>query len=295
MKSQRSPEGKGPAMTPPVPSIGAAAVSGAIRRAAERTGVGFDYLYRVAVRESALNPEAKAKTSSATGLFQFIDQTWLGAVKKYGAAHGLSAYAADIVRGPNGRFAVADPARRQEILDLRLNPDKAAALAGELARDNKASLEKSLGRAVDAAELYAAHFLGPKGAATLLGAKPDAEAAALLPAAAAANRPVFYDGARARSVDEIVASFRKTIGGAREAVAAAASDIERKFAGPIADGAGDFVRASFAGAREQAARLSTDAFGALADGAALRSLSPLAIVLLQAIDLDGRRDDAARR
>ena len=51
-------------------------VTGAIRDAARVTGAGFEYLLNTALRESNLNPNAKARTSSATGLFQFIDQTW---------------------------------------------------------------------------------------------------------------------------------------------------------------------------------------------------------------------------
>src|SRR5207249_4015846 len=68
-------------------------VTGAIRDAARVTGAGFEYLLNTALRESNLNPNAKAKTSSATGLFQFIDQTWLGTIKQSGAALGYGKYA----------------------------------------------------------------------------------------------------------------------------------------------------------------------------------------------------------
>jgi len=54
-----------------------AAVTGAIRQAAQATGTGFSYLLATAKIESGLNPKIKSTTSSATGLFQFIDQTWL--------------------------------------------------------------------------------------------------------------------------------------------------------------------------------------------------------------------------
>lgn len=254
----------------------AAQVSGALKKASASTGVGFDYLYRVALRESSLDPAAKAKTSSAAGLFQFIEQTWLAAVKKYGPAHGLGAEAADIVKDPNGRYGVADPARRQAILDLRFDADKAAALAAELARENKAALEGALGRAVEAGELYAAHFLGPAGARAILKADPAQSAAALLPAAAAANRPVFYDGARERTVGEVIDSFRKTIGGAKAAFA------------EIKSAAGEFLR-------------ETTSFGARValPGLETKSLSPLALVILQALDWRGpdraSRDDRALR
>ena len=52
----------------------------AIRQAASETGTDFDYLWRTAKRESGLDPSARASTSSATGLFQFTNQTWLSMV-----------------------------------------------------------------------------------------------------------------------------------------------------------------------------------------------------------------------
>jgi len=263
-----------------------AGVSGALKKASETTGVGFDYLYRVAMRESSLNPGAKAATSSAAGLFQFIEQTWLQAVKKYGPQHGLSSYAADIQTAPNGRLTIADPTRRKEILDLRFDPEKAAALAGELARENKAALEGSLGRAVDAAELYAAHFLGAGGAKKLLAAGANESAASLLPAAAEANRHVFYDGARARSVGEVIESFRRTIGEAEGAIREIGERIEKSLAPLLRETAifrEPLERASFSSPRSNA------------PGFEQKGLSPLILALLQALDPRdiGRPDDAA--
>ncbi len=259
----------------------AARVSGALKKASASTGVGFDYLYRVAVRESSLNPSAKAKTSSAAGLFQFIEQTWLASVKKFGAKYGLAAEAAQIVKGAGGRYAVADPAQRQAILDLRFDADKAASLAAELAQENKAALETALGRAVDGAELYAAHFLGAKGARALLSAEPGASAAALLPSAAAANRPVFYDGARERTVGEVIDSFRKTIGGAKAAI----TEIKSAISEGVSAVAGEIFRESAA-------------FGTRAalPGFETKSLSPLVLAVLQAIDWRGpERESGASR
>jgi len=264
-----------------------AAISGALKRASATTGVGFDYLYRVAMRESSLNPEAKAKTSSAAGLFQFIDQTWLHAVKKYGAAHGLADFAADIETRPNGRLSVADDARRKEILDLRFDPEKAAALAAELARENKAALENGLGRAVDAAELYAAHFLGAGGATKLLSASSTASAAALLPAAADANRNVFFDGARARTVGEVIDGFRRTIGEAQGAIRQIGARVEKSLAPLLRETAtfsAPFERAA-ASLRPRGAELE------------LKGFSPFVLALLQAIDPAGiaRPDEPAGR
>lgn len=274
-------------MADPIHSATAAkaAVQGALRKAAEKTGVGFDYLYRVAARESSLNPEARATTSSAAGLFQFIEQTWLDAVKRYGAAHGLAGYAADIAAGPNGRLVVADAARRREILDLRFDAETAAALAGEFARENKAALEGALGRAIDAAELYAAHFLGAGGAKKLLSARADETAATLLPAAAAANRHVFYDGERARSVGEVIDGFRRTIGAAKDAVVVAGERALKSLA-PYFTNA-DALRALIApdwraGVPDWVERGRVDP--RVTPGFEIKGLSPLVLAVLQALD-----------
>src|SRR5271163_5022410 len=92
---------------------GAGGVEGAIKRAAAQTGVDFGFLLQTARRESGLNPTAHASTSSAAGLFQFVEQTWLSTVKRFGARHGLGAYAAQVQQGPDGKFHVADPAMRK--------------------------------------------------------------------------------------------------------------------------------------------------------------------------------------
>ncbi|HCH95135.1 MAG TPA: lytic transglycosylase, partial [Erythrobacter sp.] len=75
----------------------------AIARAATRTGVDFDYLLAQAKLESGLDPSAKAGTSSATGLYQFIDSTWLRTLDRHGAKHGMEW--ADAAIGKNGRVA----------------------------------------------------------------------------------------------------------------------------------------------------------------------------------------------
>jgi soluble lytic murein transglycosylase-like protein len=48
----------------------------ALAQASRPTGVDFAYLVAEASVESSLNPNAKAKTSSAAGLFQLIESTW---------------------------------------------------------------------------------------------------------------------------------------------------------------------------------------------------------------------------
>ncbi len=78
---------------PSSPAAGAK-VTGAIRQASQATGASFDYLLATAQVESGFDPQAGAATSSARGLFQFIEQTWLATMKQSGAALGYGRYAA---------------------------------------------------------------------------------------------------------------------------------------------------------------------------------------------------------
>src|ERR671930_1413155 len=121
-------------------------ISGAIRDAARQTGAGFEYLLNTALRESNLNPDAKAKSSSATGLFQFIDQTWLGTMKQSGAALGYGKYADAISKTASGRYVVNDPAMRDQIFALRKDPTANALMAGAFANSNAKVLTERLGR-----------------------------------------------------------------------------------------------------------------------------------------------------
>lgn len=175
---------------------GVTGVTGAIREAAHATGTGFSYLLATAQIESGLNPQIKAKTSSATGLFQFIEQTWLMTMKESGAELGYGRYAGAIEKTSSGRYIVRDPALRSEILNLRKDPTANAVMAGALTRHNAARLRARIGRDPTEGELYIAHFLGAGGAAKLITAaakNPHTKAVDLFPRAAAANRSIFYD------------------------------------------------------------------------------------------------------
>jgi hypothetical protein len=97
-------------------------ITAAIRSASRTTGATFDYLLNTAIRESSLDPTARARTSSARGLYQFIESTWLTMVKEEGEKFGLDRYADSIQRGPDGQYTVNDPAVRAKILKLREDP-----------------------------------------------------------------------------------------------------------------------------------------------------------------------------
>src|ERR1041384_1069053 len=145
-------------------------VTGAIRDAARVTGAGFEYLLNTALREKNLKPDAKNKASSATGLFQFIDQTWLATMKQSGGSLGYGKYADAISRTPQGKFVVNDPATRREIMALRKDPTANAVMAGAFANSNAKVLNDRLGRKPTDGELYMAHFLGASGASRFIRA-----------------------------------------------------------------------------------------------------------------------------
>ncbi len=192
------------------PVAAAGSIQSAIALASSRTGVDFNYLLGQAQVESGLNARAAASTSSARGLYQFVEQSWLGVVKDHGAEHGLGWAADAIQRGSNGRFTV-DPQFKQAVLGLRNDPTAAALMAAEHASDNKTALEGSLGRSATGTDLYMAHFLGLGGARSFLSAlasNPDRGGASMFPTAARANRNIFFaaDGSQ-RSLGEIYSRF----------------------------------------------------------------------------------------
>lgn len=212
-----------------------------IREASRKTGIDFGFLVAQARQESGFRADATSAMSSATGLYQFVDRTWLDMVRRHGAKHGLADAAQAIATDSGGRPSVSDPAQRQRILDLRKDPAISAALAGEYANDNKGEIERALGRKATGTDLSLAHFLGAGGATELLRqvqSNAAAPAADLFPEAAAANRSIFYDrGTGApRSVKAIYDSFA-----AKLAPAAGARVAEN----PLATGSGGDKNSGF--------------------------------------------------
>ena len=183
-----------------------AGVASAIRKASVATGTDFGYLLQTAARESSFQNEAKAKTSSAAGLFQFIENTWLQTVKEEGGRFGLDKYTPHIFRTRGGRYYVPDDGLRSEILQLRYNPEVSAMMAGAFTRQNAETIQSEIGRQPTQGELYIAHFLGPTGAARLISMSeenPDARADQHFPQAAKFNRGIFYARGKPRSVEQV--------------------------------------------------------------------------------------------
>jgi len=134
--------------------------------------------------ESSFKPDAKAQTSSAKGLYQFIDSTWKAQLAKYGVRYGLDPYNTS-----------------------PLDPMANSLMGAHFIKDNVNYLAKRTGDSnITATDTYAAHFLGPAGAAQLLNAvasNPAASAPDLMPGPAKANQAIFYNGNQPRSVSEV--------------------------------------------------------------------------------------------
>lgn len=186
-----------------------------IRQASEVTSTDFGLLMAQAQRESGFRADAKSSTSSAAGLFQFVDSTWLDMVHRFGDKYGVGDLAQQISATNSGKLVVANANAKQKILDLRQDPAISSLLAAEYAKQNQTEMEQSLGRPLSRGDLYMAHFLGAGGATQFLKAldsKGDTPAAKLLPDAAAANPGIFYDSSgNAKTVREIYQSVASKI------------------------------------------------------------------------------------
>ena len=196
----------------------------ALSLASGSTGTDYNYLAATARTESSFQVEAKAPTSSAQGLFQFIEETWIRTVKDEGGRLGLGKYAARIAKAGDGRYSVDTPEHRAEILKLRNNPKISAMMAAAYARQNTAFVENAIGRKPTSDELYLAHFLGPADAVRLIeyrDSEPSFSAPDLFPAAAKANRNIFYGEAGPRSIGQVydLLTTRQHGGNANGAVA----------------------------------------------------------------------------
>jgi hypothetical protein len=184
-----------------------------LKVASAKSGVSFQYLVAKAAQESSLDADAQASTSSAAGLFQFTRGTWLDMMHRYGSQYGYGDLAKKISVSDAGKTVVTDAGAERRLLDLREDPEASGLMAAAYAQDNAATLENTLGRLPDSADLYLAHFLGASGASIVLNAAqetPDVSAASLLPAAAKANRAVFFtkEGAP-RSAADVVTLVRE--------------------------------------------------------------------------------------
>ena len=181
-------------------------------------GVDPRLLMAIADKESSFVVSARASTSTATGLFQFIASTWLRAIRDFGPAFGLEREAA-LLQGLELGSPHLDVQERARILELRNDPFLSTLMAAAMLRAEQEKLSARLGRAISDAEVYLVHFLGPTGAEKFLAVladKPKSSAANLLPMAAKANRPIFFEARKRKLQSLSVAQVHEKIGSSLE-------------------------------------------------------------------------------
>ena len=115
---------------------------------------------RIIAVESNGDPNAKNSRSSALGLGQFLDETWLDLMR---------AYRPDLARGRSAR----------ETLDLRREPKLAREIIVRFVEQNAAMLRQR-GLPVTAGTVYLAHFAGAAGAVAILSAPDNSDAALVI-------------------------------------------------------------------------------------------------------------------
>jgi len=176
-----------------------------IKKVAKRWNMDFAVLSAFAVIESSLNPKAKAPTSSASGLFQFIEKTWVSLCEMHGKKYGVY----------TGSLA------KETLLDLRFDPELSTEMMGELVRENDVYLTKKLGRPPSVPELYMAHFLGPKQAFDLIQAEknfPNKLGTEMFPKASKTNTWVFLQKGKALTCRELYKRIHQKLEKAEEDV-----------------------------------------------------------------------------
>jgi Transglycosylase SLT domain len=188
-----------------------------ILRASNETAVDPVYMMALADKESSFIPSNKASTSSAQGLYQFITSTWFEVVRSFGPKHGFSAEA-EAVKMVDGQLTVPDEAMREHILGLRGNPYLSAIMAAEMKKRDRTRIENKLGREIGRSEFYLSHFFGVDSARKfmeLLDQKPKQSASRIFPAAAKANKALFFETAgrktRQLSVAEVYGKIDEMI------------------------------------------------------------------------------------
>ena len=132
-------------------------------------GVNIDTVVDQIIKvESNGDPNLKNKRSSATGLGQFLDETWLLLMR---------AHRPDLV----------SERTEAEVLDLRRDPNVAREITARFTERN-ANVLKRRGLPVTPGTLYLAHFAGAAGAVAVLSALEEADAASIMASADATGR-----------------------------------------------------------------------------------------------------------
>ncbi len=190
-------------------------------RVSKEENVDFMLLLTSALMESRLGEFNVAQGSSARGLFQYIEPTWLTLVHRYGEEIGLYEAAGMITFNRKGWPRVRVPRFEPKILALRGNTEIAARIKARQLKEEEnvlRSLKKGLEyEGVTTTDYYVAHMLGiplMRELYTMLRKDPEAIPAQRksMREAAQLNRRFFYHGKRALTAREVMVSFEEAVG-----------------------------------------------------------------------------------
>lgn len=151
-------------------------LSDKIRAAAQARGIDPEIALRIARAESAVNPAAQAKTSSAGGLFQVVDKTW----REFGGKPGK-----------------------------KYDPDENIRVGTDIIAKNTQTLKSFLNRDPRPAEVYAAHYFGPSGAKNFLSAEPGTPMESIFSKEVIRANP----NLKGKTTAQVMASLEKKMGG----------------------------------------------------------------------------------
>lgn len=181
-----------------------------ITSVAQEYGLDPELLCCMAFMESSLNPYAKASTSSATGLFQFINQTWMSLIRLYGKECGVNV----------GMLSDED------LKNLRFDPKLSTHMMCRLIKENQNYMVTRIQigevRKIDNTCLYLAHFMGAPKATKLLNMFSNKDRTLcheVFPSEAKANKNIFFDkSGKARRADAIYALLKDKLQNAKSEV-----------------------------------------------------------------------------
>ena len=149
--------------------------------------------------ESAGNARAKNPLSTATGLGQFIESTWIRMMKTY-------------------RPDLASSLSRRDLLELRFDPTISREMVKNLAREGESYL-RARGHDITAGRLYLCHFLGAQGADLVLRSRDNQSLLEVLGAGVIKANPFL----RGKDVAYIKAWAERKMSGRKRARAIAAA------------------------------------------------------------------------
>lgn len=161
---------------------------------AKEDGMDPAYLLHLAKRESNLNAAASSPMSTAKGLFQFTENTWLCSVRTFGPAFGVTD-SDKISLKRQGSCTVENQNVRDRLLSMRSNPKVSTQIAAAFSVQNYRILATTFGRTPNSTELYVLHLLGQRDGIRFLMAvrsTPLMPAFEITPVGAMANRKIFY-------------------------------------------------------------------------------------------------------